>query len=96
MSMGLVLIGVITSFAASPASAVAADARPGWRVEWERRRVNCWVVLNHPSATRAYAWCYRNDEGEARYVAVLGVPPINTALDAVRAYIAAQAQKRQA
>jgi hypothetical protein len=48
---------------------------------------------NHPKAREAYAWSYKADTGETRYVAVLGVPPIKSANDAVRAYIAMQTQK---
>lgn len=46
-------------------------------------------VRGHPKATHAYAWRYRNDDGELRHVAVLGVPPINSAVDAVKAAVAA-------
>src|SRR5207237_7155508 len=47
----------------------------------------------HPRATTAYAWSFENDAGKREYVAVLGVPPVNSAQDAVRAAIAAEAQK---
>jgi hypothetical protein len=42
------------------------------------------------AATLAYAWAHETDAGGRRYVAVLGVPPINNAVDAVRASIAAE------
>ena len=42
----------------------------------------------------AYAWSYETDEGGRRYVAVLGVPPISAALDAVRAAVVAENKRR--
>jgi len=56
--------------------------------------VEIFAVLNHPIARRAYAWSYKNDEGKARYVAILGIPPVKTALDAVRAYVLAEIKKQ--
>ena len=64
------------------------------KVVWDGD-VEVFPLAKHPRAKRAYAWSYKNDAGETRYVAVLGVPPINTPLDAVRAYIAAEAQKQK-
>ena len=40
---------------------------------------------------KVYAWSYETDEGGRGYVAVLGVPPVNNARDAVRIFIASQA-----
>ena len=57
--------------------------------------VEVFLMVGHPLASRAYAWSYKTDDGETRYVAILGVPPVNSALDAVRAYIAAEARKRK-
>src|SRR5437879_5242712 len=56
--------------------------------------VEVFSLPDHPKAKEAYAWSYETDAGETRYVAVLGVPPVNSAYDAVRAYIAAQIQKQ--
>lgn len=39
-----------------------------------------------PPPAQAYAWAVESDSGP-QYVAVLGVPPINSPLDAVRAWI---------
>jgi len=57
--------------------------------------VEIFSLVNHPKAKEAYAWNYKNDDGELRHVAVLGVPPINSAYDAVRAYIVAEAQTKK-
>lgn len=51
--------------------------------------VEVFAVKGHPKASLAYAWSHKTDDGKRRYVAVLGVPPIKSAQDAVRASIAA-------
>ena len=50
--------------------------------------------INHPQATRAYAWSYVVDEAtqRRRFITVLGIPPVNTPVDAVRAAIASGQQ----
>jgi hypothetical protein len=57
--------------------------------------VEIFSLINHPKAKDAYAWSYENDAGEICHVAVLGIPPINSAYDAVRAHIVAEAQKKK-
>ena len=57
--------------------------------------VEIFSLINHPKAKEAYAWSYKNAAGELRDVAVLGVPPINSANDAVRAYVVAESQKKK-
>jgi len=47
-------------------------------------------VYGHPTARRAYAWSYRTDKQETRYVVVLKVPPISSPETAVQAALAAQ------
>jgi hypothetical protein len=59
---------------------------------WEGA-VEVFELLNHPSAKIAYAWIYKTDSGESRHVAILGVPPINSPQDAIRAYIVLVARK---
>ena len=60
---------------------------------WEGM-VEVFAVTGHPKASLAYAWSHETDEGGRRYVAVLGVDPIKSAQDAVRASIAAQHRER--
>lgn len=57
--------------------------------------VEVFRVRGHPQATHAYAWSYRNDDGELRHIAVLGVPPINCARDAVKAGAVAHIKKQR-
>lgn len=58
------------------------------RTVWDGE-VEVFRVYGHREAHHAYAWSYENDDGGRSYVAVLGVPPIGSAMDAVRAAIAA-------
>ncbi len=53
-------------------------------------QVDVFQLQGHPEAETAYAWSYITDEksGKRRFIAVLGIPPINSAADAVRASIA--------
>jgi hypothetical protein len=47
------------------------------------------IRVNHPKARRAYAWSHldgKNDE-RTRFVAVLEIPPVNSAETAVRVQI---------
>ncbi len=57
--------------------------------------VEVFAIRGHPKAQLAYGWSHETDEGKRRYVAVLGVPPIKSAQDAVRASIAAEGTARR-
>ena len=59
------------------------------KVAWEGE-VEVFAVTGQPKAAHAYAWEHETDEGNRAFVAVLGVPPVNSAQDAVRASIAAE------
>ena len=52
--------------------------------------VEVFALKGHPKAGLAYAWSQETDEGGRRYIAVLGMRPIKSAQDAVRASIAAE------
>ena len=57
--------------------------------------VEVFDLTGHPKAKRAYAWSHRegkNDDGE-RFVAVLEVPPVESAKTAVQASILADGKK---
>ena len=59
--------------------------------------VEVFDLTNHPKAKRAYAWSHvhgAQDEQE-RFVAVLEIPPVESAVTAVRASIMADRQKRK-
>ena len=71
-------------------SVVVRDKYEGETV-WEGV-VETFQLHEHPRAKRAYAWRRRQGSGEKRedeFTVVIGVPPINSAQDAVRAAIVA-------
>ena len=51
--------------------------------------VEVFDTIGHPETSRVYAWTYQADDGTTRHMTVLGVPPINSAIDAVRAAVVA-------
>lgn len=57
--------------------------------------VDIFCVRGHPQATHAYAWSYKAENGEVRHVAVLGVPPIDSAQKAVQAAVMAHIEKQR-
>jgi hypothetical protein len=57
--------------------------------------VEVFLLKNHPRAKRAYAWNYRDDFGKSRHIEVLGVPPVNSAADAVRAAFVVESEKQK-
>ncbi len=65
------------------------------RTVWEGK-VEVFNIRGHPKATRAYAWAHatgENDKGK-RYVAVLELPPVDSARAAVRAAIIDEAKRK--
>lgn len=58
--------------------------------------VDVFRVSGHPKAQYAYAWSYHADSGHTRRIAVLGVPPINSASSAVATVVAAEGTKKPA
>ena len=59
--------------------------------------VEVFDLNGHPKAKRAYGWSHRegkNDEGE-RFVTVLEIPPVESAITAVRVSIVADGKKNK-
>ena len=54
--------------------------------------VDVFDLKGHPKAKRAYGWAYA-DGKENRFVAVLEIPPVDSALTAVRLAILQKAMK---
>ena len=48
--------------------------------------VEVFAIRGHPKAKRCYAWSHESDKGQ-RYVAVLELPPVDSAESAVKASI---------
>lgn len=61
------------------------------KIVWEGN-VAIFDLKGHPKAKRAYGWAYQ-DDAETRFVAVLEIPPVDSANTAVRLAIAQKAQK---
>jgi len=60
------------------------------QVVWEGD-VHVFDLEGHPKATVCYAWTsFVGDSDRRRFYAALGLPPINSAADAVRASIVAE------
>src|SRR2546423_3463210 len=55
------------------------------QIVWQGE-VEVFNIRGHPVATRAYAWAHETDKGK-RYVAVLELPPVDSAQGAVRVAI---------
>lgn len=54
-----------------------------------RGEVQEFELIGHESAQRAYAWSHETEGGRRKFYAVLHVPPVFSAVDAVRASIVA-------
>lgn len=75
-------------------SVMPIDERHNGNPVWQGE-VHVFDLEDHPKATRAYAWSSPVEGSTKRkFYAVLGVPPILTAIDAVRAAIVADHRDR--
>lgn len=82
--------GGMASFVQSVPVHETHEGKPVWD-----GTVHVFDLKDSPSgATRAYAWSYERDDGRRRFFAVLGMPPINSPRDAVRAAIVAEARAK--
>jgi hypothetical protein len=55
--------------------------------------VEIFALIDHPKAKRCFAWAHETNKGK-RYVAVLELPPVNSAQTAVRAAIVEEAKRK--
>ncbi len=58
--------------------------------------VEVFELINHPKAKICYAWGHHTDTKDikSRYVAVLGIPPIDSPIAAVRASIVSDSKNK--
>ena len=56
--------------------------------------VEVFALINHPTAKRCFAWARDTDDGK-RYFALLELPPVDSAQEAVRAAMAGEARRRE-
>src|SRR5580698_752925 len=74
---------------------VEVDERFNGDIVWQGA-VKVFALTGHPSgATRAYAWSYRTEGTRRKFKAVLGVPPVDGPVMAVRASILAEEQRKR-
>jgi len=57
--------------------------------------VEVFDLVGHPMTSQGYAWGFRDDRGQWQYVAVLKVPPVDSPITAVQAYILMQQEGRK-
>ncbi len=59
--------------------------------------VEVFDLKGHPKAKRAYAWSHADgkDDQDEKFVAVLEIPPVESAQTAVKVAIVAEAKKRK-
>ena len=62
------------------------------KIVWDGK-VEVFDLARHPEARQCYAWGYKDDDGRWQYVAVLRMPPVDSPLAAVRAYIMSVAKQ---
>ena len=62
------------------------------KIVWEGE-VKVFDLIGHPKARRCYAWTHPNEK--SRTVAVLEIPPVTTALAAVKASLLAESKQRK-
>jgi hypothetical protein len=61
----------------------------GGKTVWDGE-VQVFDLTGHPKATRAYAWSHETDGGRRRFHAVLGLPPVDGPVMAVRTAVLAE------
>jgi hypothetical protein len=57
--------------------------------------VQVFTVTGHAKATKVYAWSHEGSPGKRRFHVVLGLPPVDSALEAVRVAIVSEVKKGQ-
>jgi len=62
---------------------------------WEGA-VEVFSLIDHPKATRCYAWAYTDDKGMEQTTAVLELPPVTSPQSAVQVAIASEIKNKRA
>jgi hypothetical protein len=57
--------------------------------------VQVFDLVGHPKATRAYAWSHATDGNRRRFHAVLGLPPVDGPIMAVKTAVLAEVREGQ-
>jgi hypothetical protein len=76
---------------ASPVETVAVEETHQGKTVWEGE-VEVFDLAGHPRAARCYAWGLPDETGTLQIVTVLEIPPVDSALMAVRVALASGAR----
>jgi hypothetical protein len=77
---------------ASPVETVAVEEIHQGKTVW-LGEVEVFELTGHPRAARCYAWGLPDESGTLQIVTVLEIPPVTSALMAVRVALASGAQR---
>lgn len=58
-------------------------------VQW-KGKVEVFQLKDHPAAKQAFGWGFLNAQKKMEYIVVVGVPPLDSPLQAVKAFIASR------
>ena len=58
-------------------------------VKW-KGKVEVFQLKEHPQAKHAFGWGYLNDQKKMEYVTVVGIPPLDNPVQAVKAFVASR------
>ena len=64
---------------------LAIDGQVVWK-----GKVEMFQLKDHPQAKLAFGWGFQNDQKKIEYVTVIGIPPLDNPLSAVKAYVASR------
>jgi hypothetical protein len=64
---------------------LAIDGEVAWA-----GKVEVFQLKNHPHAQKAFGWGFQNSQNKMEYVTVIGVPPLDNPVSAVKAYVASR------
>jgi hypothetical protein len=63
----------------------AVDGQITWK-----GKVEVFQLTGHPQAQLAFGWGVQNDKGKMEFITVVGIPPLETPVQAVKAYVASR------
>jgi hypothetical protein len=58
-------------------------------VRW-KGKVEVYQLKEHPQAKLAFGWGYQNAQKKVEYVTVMGIPPLDTPVGAVKGFLASR------
>ena len=61
----------------------------GGQVVWQGK-VEVFELKDHPQAKQAFGWGFQNSQNKTEYITVIGIPPLDTPLSAVKAFVASR------